>query len=524
METHGMSTRFSTTNPPRIGIVGATGLVGRMMRELLAQRRFPLSGLRLFASSRSAGAKAAWGGGEITIEDAAAADFAGLDIVFFSAGATASRELAPRAAAAGAIVIDNSSAWRGDPDVPLVVSEVNPHALARIPKGIVANPNCTTMVAMPVLKPLHEAAGLKRLVVSTYQAASGAGVAGIRELAEQIAAVADRAEALADNGQAVTFPPPAKWAAPLAFNVVPLNYRLVEDGYTEEEIKLRDETRRILEIPGLPIAGTCVRVPVFTGHSLSINAEFERDLTVEKAVALLSQAPGVVVADAPNPLAATGRDPVFVGRIRRDPTVEHGLILFVTGDNLRKGAALNAVQIAEALMHPAFQPVLEGELVRLRPLRADDWDPLYAAASDPLIWELHPEKERYQEQVFRRYFEGALEGGKALTILDRQTGEVIGSSRYHDYDPARSEVEIGWTFLVRRCWGGVYNREVKRLMLDHAFHYVDTVIFWVGENNFRSQRAMEKIGGIRRPGVHKRTEGGAAPHVIFEIRKPTMLG
>ena len=518
-----MSMRFSTTNLPRVGIVGATGLVGHMMRELLAERRFPLSALRLFASSRSAGAKVSWAGGEIAIEDAAAADFAGLDIVFFSAGAAASRELAPRVAAAGATVIDNSSAWRADPDVPLVVSEVNPHALARIPKGIVANPNCTTMAAMPVLKPLHAAAGLKRLVVSTYQAASGAGIAGIQELAAQIAAAGIRAEALASDGRAVAFPSPAKWVAPLAFNVVPLNYRLVEDGFTEEEIKLRDETRRILEIPGLPVAGTCVRVPVFTGHSLSINAEFERELTVEEAVAILSQAPGVVLAEAPNPLAATGRDPVFVGRIRRDPTVERGLVLFVTGDNLRKGAALNAVQIAEALMQPDFQPVLDGELVRLRPLRADDWAPLYAAASDPLIWELHPEKERYQEQVFRRYFEGALQSGKALTILDPRTGEVIGSSRYHDYDPALSEVEIGWTFLVRRCWGGAYNREVKRLMLDHAFRHVDTVVFWVGENNVRSQRAMEKIGGIRRAGVFKRTQGGAAPHVIFEIRKAALL-
>ena len=334
---------------PNVGIVGATGLVGDMMRLLLAERDFPLASLRLFASARSAGRRIAWQGREILVEDAATADFSGLDIVFFSAGGSTSRELAPRAAAAGAIVIDNSSAWRGDPEVPLVVSEVNPHALAMIPKGIVANPNCTTMAAMPVLKPLHAAAGLRRLVVSTYQAVSGGGLAGIEELEEQAIAVGGGA-ALARDGRAIAFPAPRKWAVPIAFNVVPLNYVLGEDDYTEEEIKLRDESRKILEIPGLPVSGTCVRVPVYTGHSLSINAEFERPLLPEAAVALLREAPGVVLSDVPNPLEAAGRDPVFVGRVRRDPTVEHGLALFVTGDNLRKGAALNAVQIAEVLV------------------------------------------------------------------------------------------------------------------------------------------------------------------------------
>jgi aspartate-semialdehyde dehydrogenase len=343
-----MSIRFSRSRPPRVGIVGATGLVGGMMREILAERAFPVAQLRLFASPRSAGLKVAFAGDEVTVEDAGTADFTGLDLVFFSAGGETSRTLAPKAAAAGALVIDNSSAWRGDPDVPLVVAEVNAHALADIPKGIVANPNCTTMAAMPVLKPLHAAAGLKRLVVSTYQAASGAGVAGIEELAGQLAV--SGAEALARDGDAVALPPPSKWAVPLAFNVVPLNYRLSEDGYTDEELKLRDESRKILEIPGLPVSGTCVRVPVFTGHSLSINAEFERPVSPEQATALLAAAPGVVLEDVPNPLAATGRDPVFVGRIRRDPTVAHGLALFVTGDNLRKGAALNAVQVAEAML------------------------------------------------------------------------------------------------------------------------------------------------------------------------------
>jgi len=346
-----VSFKFSRSNPPHVGVVGATGLVGGMMRELLAERDFPLASLRLFASARSAGTKVDFQGREIVVEDASTADFAGLDIVFFSAGGSTSRALAPKAAAAGAVVIDNSSAWRSDPDVPLVVAEVNPHALANIPKGIVANPNCTTMAAMPVLKPLHDRAGLKRLTVSTYQAASGGGMEGIEVLSEQLRAGAGGdLDGLARSPDAAPLPEPRKWAAPLAYNVVPLNYVLGEDGYTEEELKLRDESRKILEIPGLPVSGTCVRVPVFTGHSLSINAEFERPVSVAEALALLGQAPGVVVDAVPNPLAATGQDPVFVGRVRPDPTVEHGLALFVVGDNLRKGAALNAVQIAEVML------------------------------------------------------------------------------------------------------------------------------------------------------------------------------
>lgn len=348
-----MNPRFSAANPPHVGVVGATGLVGEMMRRLLAERDFPLRSLRLFASARSAGIRIEFCGREIQVEDAATADYAGLDIVFFSAGGSTALQLAPKVAAAGAIVIDNSSAWRGDPEVPLVVAEVNPHALDAIPKGIVANPNCTTMAAMPALKPLHDAAGLRRLVVSTYQAVSGAGLAGIGELEAQVRAIGNGGAALAQDGGALTLPAPEKWAVPIAFNVVPLNYRLVEDGYTEEEVKLRDETRKILEIPDLPVSGTCVRVPVFTGHSLSINVEFERPLSPETALELLGRAPGVVLADVPNALAATGEDPVFVGRVRRDPTVEHGLALFVTGDNLRKGAALNAVQIAEVLLERA---------------------------------------------------------------------------------------------------------------------------------------------------------------------------
>lgn len=344
-----MKPAYQGSSTPRVGIVGATGLVGEMMRSILAERAFPLSELRLFASSRSAGTTLDWNGQAITVEDAATADYAGLDIVFFSAGGSTSKALAPKVAAAGAVVIDNSSAWRGDPEVPLVVSEVNPHALADLPKGIVANPNCTTMAAMPALKPLHEAAGLKRLVVSTYQAVSGGGLAGVRELQTQVRAGAEAGDALSRDGDALSFPHVEKWVVPIAFNVVPLNYVYAEDGYTEEEVKLRDESRKILEIPELPVSGTCVRVPVYTGHSLSINAEFEKPISPEQAHELLAAAPGVELVEVPNALASTGRDPVQVGRVRRDPTVEHGLALFVTGDNLRKGAALNAVQIAEVL-------------------------------------------------------------------------------------------------------------------------------------------------------------------------------
>jgi aspartate-semialdehyde dehydrogenase len=336
----------------RVGVVGATGQVGGVIRDVLAERRFPVGDIRFFASSRSAGRTLPWLDGDVVIEDADAADYAGLDVVLFSAGAPASRRFAPRVAAAGATVIDNSSAWRMDPDVPLVVSEVNPQALDHIPKGIVANPNCTTMAAMPVLAPLHREAGLRRLVVSTYQAVSGAGLAGTAELDEQVRKVADRAAALAFDGSAVELPAPSKFAAPVAFNVLPLAGTFLDDGSgeTDEERKLRNESRKILGIPDLAVSATCVRVPVFTGHSLSINAAFTRDLSPARALELLAAAPGVAVADVPTPLAAAGTDPCYVGRVRRDPTREHGLALFVSNDNLRKGAALNAVQIAELLI------------------------------------------------------------------------------------------------------------------------------------------------------------------------------
>ncbi|MCW2596623.1 MAG: asd [Jatrophihabitans sp.] len=337
----------------KVGIVGATGQVGTVMRRLLAERAFPVDEIRYFASSRSAGSMLTWEGVDVRIEDAAAADPSGLDIALFSAGGSISKELAPRFAAAGAIVIDNSSAWRMDPDVPLVVAEVNGAEVHNAPKGIIANPNCTTMAAMPVLKPLHDAAGLTRLVVSTYQAVSGAGLAGVDELDTQIRKVADNASSLTHDGASVAFPDPVKFSRPIAFNVLPLAGSIVDDGEfeTDEEKKLRNESRKILAIPGLLVSGTCVRVPVFTGHSLSINAEFERPLSVARALELLAAAPGVEITEVPTPLQAAGQDPSYVGRVRQDPGVPdgRGLALFVSNDNLRKGAALNAVQIAELL-------------------------------------------------------------------------------------------------------------------------------------------------------------------------------
>jgi aspartate-semialdehyde dehydrogenase len=340
------------SNPIRLGVVGATGQVGAVVRRLLDERDVPLAELRFFASARSAGTTIEFRGEQITVENAETADPTGLDVAIFSAGATTSRAQAPRFAAAGVLVIDNSSAWRMDPEVPLVVSEVNPHALDDVPKGIIANPNCTTMAAMPVLKVLDAEAGLQRLVVSTYQAVSGAGLAGGEELLEQAqAAVAGDTIGLVHDGHAVTMPAAVKFPKNIAFNVVPLAGSIVDDGLgeTDEEKKLRNESRKILELPDLLVSGTCVRVPVFTGHSLSINAEFARAITPDRARELLQDAAGVSLMDVPTPLDAAGADPSFVGRIRQDEGVpgNRGLALFISNDNLRKGAALNAVQIAE---------------------------------------------------------------------------------------------------------------------------------------------------------------------------------
>lgn len=337
-----------------IGVVGATGQVGQVMRNLLVERDFPATEVRFFASARSAGKKLEFRGQEIEVEDSETADPSGLDIALFSAGATMSRVQAPRFAAAGAVVVDNSSAWRKDPDVPLVVSEVNfERDAGNRPKGIIANPNCTTMAAMPVLKPLHDEAGLTRLIVSSYQAVSGSGLAGVEELATQARAVIDGVEQLVHDGSALDYPAPQKYVAPIAFNIVPLAGSLVDDGSgeTDEDQKLRNESRKILGIPELLVSGTCVRVPVFTGHSLSINAEFSQPLSVARATEILGGAPGVTLTDVPTPLAAAGADDSLVGRIRQDPGVPdgRGLALFVSGDNLRKGAALNTIQIAELL-------------------------------------------------------------------------------------------------------------------------------------------------------------------------------
>lgn len=339
-----------------IGIVGATGQVGVAMRSILLERNFPAANVRFFASARSAGTVLPFGDREITVEDATTADPTGLDIALFSAGATTSRALAQKFADAGVIVVDNSSAFRKDPAIPLVVSEVNPEAADAViaaGRGIIANPNCTTMAAMPVLKPLHDEAGLVRLIASTYQAVSGSGVAGVEELASQVESAGEKSRELAYDGEAVTFPAPNKYERTIAYNVVPLAGSIVDDGLneTDEEQKLRNESRKILGIPELLVSGICVRVPVFTGHSLAVNAEFERSLTPERARELLADAPGVELSEIPNPLQAAGKDPSYVGRLRNDPGVpdNRGLALFISNDNLRKGAALNTVQIAELI-------------------------------------------------------------------------------------------------------------------------------------------------------------------------------
>ena len=338
-----------------LAVVGATGQVGRVMRTLLEERGVEADRVRFFASARSAGKTLPFRGEDITVEDVATADLTGIDVAVFSAGGATSLEYAPKFAAAGAVVVDNSSAWRKDPEVPLVVSEVNPHALTHRPKGIIANPNCTTMAAMPVLKPLHDAFSLTRLVVSPYQAVSGSGLAGVKELDAQIrAGAAQDLTRLATDGSAVDLPEPSAYVAPIAFDVVALAGKIVDDGTeeTDEEQKLRNESRKILGIPDLAVSGTCVRVPVFTSHGLSVNAEFAAPVSPDEAREILAAAPGVELADVPTPLAAAGRDPSFVGRIRRDQSVPggRGLVMFVVSDNLRKGAALNAIQLAELVL------------------------------------------------------------------------------------------------------------------------------------------------------------------------------
>ena len=338
-----------------LAVVGATGQVGRVMRTLLEERNVDVDDVRFFASSRSAGKVLPFRGKDVVVEDVATADLSGIDVAVFSAGGGTSLEYAPKFAAAGAVVVDNSSAWRKDPDVPLVVSEVNPHAIKDRPKGIIANPNCTTMAAMPVLKPLHDRYGLTRLVVSSYQAVSGSGLAGVKELEGQIRSAADQDIAkLAVDGAAVDLPEPSVYVAPIAFDVVALAGKIVDDGSeeTDEEQKLRNESRKILEAPDLAVSGTCVRVPVFSGHGLAVNAEFAKPVTPDEARAILADAPGVELDDVPTPLRAAGTDPCYVGRIRTDQSAPdgRGLAMFIVGDNLRKGAALNAIQLAEIVL------------------------------------------------------------------------------------------------------------------------------------------------------------------------------
>lgn len=338
-----------------LGVVGATGQVGRVMRTLLEERNVQADKVRFFSSARSAGTVLPFRGEDIVVEDVATADLSGIDVAVFSAGGAASKEYAPKFVEAGAVVVDNSSAWRKDDDVPLVVSEVNPHAIANRPKGIIANPNCTTMAAMPVLKPLHDAFGLTRLIASSYQAVSGSGLKGVKELADQVRAAASQdIEGLVLDGDAVELPEPSTYVSHIAFNAVPFAGNLVDDGSeeTDEEQKLRNESRKILEIPDLLVSGTCVRVPVFTTHGLALHAEFANPVTPDQARALLAEAPGVQLKDVPTPKDSAGLDPCFVGRIRQDQAVPdgRGLAMFVTGDNLRKGAALNAIQLAELVI------------------------------------------------------------------------------------------------------------------------------------------------------------------------------
>jgi aspartate-semialdehyde dehydrogenase len=317
-----------------------------MMRRVLVERNFPLRTIKFLASERSAGKTIDFRGKPFPVEPIRPEAFAGVDIVLSSTPALVSREYSPIAAKAGAIVVDNSSAWRMDPDVPLVVPEVNAHALAHIPKGIVANPNCSTIQMVVALKPLHDVARIRRVVVSTYQASSGKGATGLFELDAQVAAV----------GRGEPVPTPRAHAAQLAGNVLPHDWKAGDEGYSEEEWKMVRETRKIMGDNSIQVSPTTVRVPVRIGHSEAINLEFQSPITVEQAREALRRAPGVVLLDnpangeVPLPLNLAGRDEVFVGRIRRDPTVPHGLNLWVVADNLRKGAATNAVQIAEELL------------------------------------------------------------------------------------------------------------------------------------------------------------------------------
>ncbi len=329
-----------------VAVVGATGAVGSEMLRILEERDFPVAEVRPLASARSAGTTVRFRGDEVKVRELTPESFGGIDIALFSAGGSVSARFAPAAVEAGAVVVDNTSHFRMEPDVPLVVPEVNPHAIAGYrERGIIANPNCSTIQMVVVLKPLHDAARIRRVVVSTYQAVSGTGKRAIEELERQ-------------TRELLNFRQPTREVYPhtIAFNCLPHIDVFLDNGYTKEEMKMVNETRKILEDPSVRVTATTVRVPVFYGHSEAVNVELERPLTAAEARSLLERAPGVVVVDEPEearyPLAqdAAGKDPVFVGRIRQDTSVDHGLDLWVVADNVRKGAALNAVQIAEILV------------------------------------------------------------------------------------------------------------------------------------------------------------------------------
>ncbi|MEX0953130.1 MAG: aspartate-semialdehyde dehydrogenase [Nitriliruptoraceae bacterium] len=347
---------------PRVAVLGASGAVGTEILRLLDARAFPVEGPPvLLASERSAGRRVAWRDTEVEIQAVDADAFDGIDVAIFSAGATRSREWASTAVDAGAVVVDNSSAFRMDPDVPLVVSEVNPATATQRPKGIIANPNCTTMVLMVAVKPLHDAFGLTEMVATSYQAAGGAGMSGIDELLDQARAFVDEAERLRLHGAGLEDSvDPEVFSRAIAFNVLPHCGSFGDNRYTDEEMKLVNESRRILDLPRLAVSPTCVRVPVVVGHGIAARLRFSGNVTRDDALAALSGAPGLRVVDGdgrdgepleyPTPLASAGRDEVFVGRVRDDLADPQVLNLFVVGDNLRKGAALNAVQIAELVV------------------------------------------------------------------------------------------------------------------------------------------------------------------------------
>ena len=335
---------------PRVAVVGATGAVGEIIRQVLDEHSFPFRAIKFLASERSVGKPLTFKGKSYLLEAIRPEAFVGIDIVLSSTPASVSREYSPMAAKAGAIVIDNSSAWRMDPEVPLVVPEVNADALRSIPKGIVANPNCSTIQMVVALKPLHDLARIKRVVVATYQASSGKGATGLTELDAQLLAI----------GRKEPIPPVKAHAAQLAGNVLPHDWKAGADGYSEEEWKMIKETRKIMGDESILVSPTTARVAVRIGHSEAVNLEFHSPISVEQAREALRNAPGVILIDeqgqAPLPLLAEGRDEVFVGRIRRDPTVPHGLNLWVVADNLRKGAATNAVQIAAVLVQRGWLP------------------------------------------------------------------------------------------------------------------------------------------------------------------------